>query len=525
MTPERTSKDISTMHVLLIEDDLDDRQLVIDYLAADGPTLFSVESVDRLSAGLDRLSEGGLDAVLLDLTLPDSQGLQTFLDAHSHSSRVPIVILTGLNDAELAMRAVRLGAQDYLRKENLSAEVLIRALRYATERKQAEEQLRQAQKMEAIGQLAGGVAHDFNNLLAVILGNTEILQDCALHGDLAPRAVQRINQAAKSAASLTAQLLAFSRRQALRPVVLNPKEVILQVRELLRHLLRESIELAVRTDPDVGYICADPGQIEQVILNLAINARDAMPPGGTLTIEIRNVDFSDSYPSKPASIEPGRYVMLSVSDTGMGMDAETQEHIFEPFYTTKVNGTGLGLATVHGVVRQSGGHISVHSAPGCGSTIEVFLPRIEKLTRDRPDPPLEKTSCGTETILLVEDNVHLRELGREFLTAVGYKVLEAGSGEEALAVARNHHGSIHLLLSDVVLPSGSGPEVAQQMRALFPGIAVLYMSGYTSDVMSHHGVLDSGVVLLQKPFTRTQLLGCVRQALDTPKASVARTTG
>jgi two-component system cell cycle sensor histidine kinase/response regulator CckA len=331
---ERTRKDTSTMHVLLIEDDLDDRQLVMDFLAEDGPTLFVVESVDRLSAGLDRLSEGGIDAILLDLSLPDSQGLQTFLDAHSHSSRVPIVILTGLNDAELAMRAVRLGAQDYLRKENLSAEVLIRALRYATERKQAEEQLRQAQKMQAIGQLAGGVAHDFNNLLAVILGNSEILHVCALHGDVALRAVQRINQAAKSAASLTAQLLAFSRRQALRPVVLNPKDVILQVRELLRHLIRESIELVVRTDPDVGYICADPGQIEQVILNLAINARDAMPPGGTLTIEIRNVDFSDSYPSKPESIEPGRYVMLSVSDTGMGMDAETQEHIFEPFYTT-----------------------------------------------------------------------------------------------------------------------------------------------------------------------------------------------
>ncbi len=389
-----------------------------------------------------------------------------------------------------------------------------------TERKSTEEQLRQAQKMEAIGRLAGGVAHDFNNLLGVILGNCEILQSSAIHGDAAPRAIGRISQAANSAASLTRQLLAFSRRQTLKPVALSLNEIVVQASQLLGHLLSENITLAVNAAPELGCVRADPAQLQQVILNLALNARDAMPQGGILTIETRNVDL-DAEPHAP--LVSGPCVMVAVTDTGVGMNAETQSHLFEPFFTSKAQGTGLGLAAVHGIVEQSGGRIAVASTPGRGTSIKVFLPRVEaQPERTAPDPQQVAMPPAKETILLVEDNADLREVGRVFLEAAGYAVLEAGSCEEAVERATKHAGPIHLLLTDVVLPSGDGKEVAAQLQSLRPEIVALFMSGYNHDLDTHAGGSATYPMLLQKPFSRNQLLSFVRRALDSQSVKTAR---
>lgn len=504
--------------VLLVEDDEDDQRLVHEYLRAAGTREFSVERVESLATALDQLAKGGIEAVLLDLFLPDSEGFETFIQVHAQFPNAPVVILTGVGNQELAVRAMSAGAQDYLYKNSLSPEVLVRALRYAVERKQAEQRLRQAQKMEALGHLAGGIAHDFNNLLGIILGNAEILQDCALKGDVPPRAVQRIREAARSAVALIDQLLTFSRGQSLKPAVLNPNDVVEQSVRLLRELIRESIALSVHMDPDAGYIRADRVQMEQVILNLAVNARDAMPRGGTLAIETTNVDIHDGRFVGYGPVDPGRYIMLTVKDTGTGMNAETQAHMFEPFYTTKERGTGLGLATVGGVVAQMGGYISVHSEVGRGTTIRVLFPRIEDpVAAAASQSRVSEDTSGSETILLVEDSIALREVAREFLSAGGYTVLEAGSSAEALTKAQRHQGAIDLLLTDVVLPSGSGREVAMELKRLRPQTAVLYMSGYTASVVADHQEPDATPVLLQKPFTKKQLLNVVREMLDEQK--------
>jgi len=517
--PPELRKETGDMHILLVEDDEDDRRLVDEFLLTAHPCEFSVESVGTLAAALARLSAIDISAVLLDLFLPDSEGFETFTQIHVQFPNLPIVILTGLADEGIGMRAVSAGAQDYLTKSNLSPEILIRSLRYALERKQAEQRLRQSQKMEALGHLAGGIAHDFNNLLGVILGNAEILQDCALKGDVPPRAVQRIREAAKSAVSLIDQLLAFSRRQSLKSAVLNLNDIVEHEARLLRDLIRESITLDMRLDPAAGCVRADRGQIEQVILNLAVNARDAMSRGGTLTIETSNMDVHDGHFAGAGRVDPGRYVMLSVTDTGAGMDAETQARMFEPFYTTKEHGTGLGLATVGGIVAQSGGYISVRSKLGHGTTIRILFPRVEEqLASNASVAALKNDTGASETILLVEDNLALREVAREFLAAGGYTVLEAGSPDEALSKTQRYHGTIHLLLTDVVLPSGNGRQVAAELRSLRPEIAVLYMSGYTVNVISDHDVVEPGHVLLQKPFTKKQLLCAVRETLDARKA-------
>ena len=385
-----------------------------------------------------------------------------------------------------------------------------------SDRKKLEAQLRQAQKMEAVGRLAGGIAHDFNNLLMVIQGYAELLIDRSKPGDAFRRNAEQIQEASQRAASLTRQLLAFSRKQMLAPTVLSIQGVVADMEKILRRLIGEDIELVSVNAPDLWRIKADRSQIEQVILNLAVNARDAMPRGGKLTIETENVEFDDSQARLPVILTPGRYVMLAVTDNGCGMDTETQAHIFEPFFTTKEKGkgTGLGLATVYGIVKQSGGYIWVYSEPGQGTTFKVYLPRVEEsLTPQEVRAESRNIPRGTETILLVEDEQGVRDLAREYLEISGYKVLVAENGAAAVKVVSEHKGAIDLVMTDVVMPGLSGSELTKRIEAIRPGTRIMYMSGYTDQAIIHHGILGPDIVLLQKPFTLSALAHKLRDAL------------
>jgi len=386
-----------------------------------------------------------------------------------------------------------------------------------TDRKQAEDQLRQSQKIEAIGQLAGGVAHDFNNLVGVIIGYGDLLAK-----DLGPqhpgmRRLEQIRKAADRAAALTRQLLAFSRKQVLQPKVLDLNAVVTDFETMLRRLIPEHIQLVTALQEGLGRVKADPSQIEQVIVNLAVNARDAMPQGGRLILETADVDFDDSYlPTHPGA-RPGPQVMLAVSDTGHGIDRQTQARIFEPFFTTKEpgKGTGLGLSTVYGIVKQSGGYIMVYSEPGRGSVFKVYLPRVEEeVEAPGREGPAAPRPTASETVLLAEDEGALRAIIREILEDGGYTVLEGATPDEALSVAHAHEGPIQLLLTDVVMPRMSGRELARQVAALRPDLKVLYMSGYTDEAVTHDGVLEPGAEFVQKPFTADALLRKVRRVLD-----------
>lgn len=383
----------------------------------------------------------------------------------------------------------------------------------------SEEQLRQSQKMEAVGKLAGGVAHDFNNLLTIINGHAELSLRRLNQEDPLCRKLEAIKEAGERAAALTHQLLAFSRKQILQPKVLDLNQVIFETNKMLQRLLGEDIDLLIGLSPNLGKVKADPHQIDQVLMNLSINARDAMPRGGKLTIETDNVYIDETYASHHLSVRPGQYVMLAISDTGCGMDAQTQARIFEPFFTTKEvgKGTGLGLATVYGIVKQSGGSVWVYSEVGQGTTFKIYLPCVEshaEMTEINAQRVALQT--GTETVLLVEDEEKVRELASEILQESGYRVLKAKHGRDALSVAAEHHGPIHLMLSDVVMPQMSGRELAEQLTPLRKEMKVLYMSGYTDDAIVHHGVLDAGMAFIEKPFTPNALAHKVREVLDTP---------
>ena len=385
-----------------------------------------------------------------------------------------------------------------------------------TDQRKLEQQLRQTQKMEAIGTLSGGIAHDFNNLLTVIKGYTGILQE-RLDSENLRSLVGNIDQAAERAAALTRQLLAYSRRQVLQPKVINLNSLVHGIDRMLRRLIGEDVEMSTVTDPQLGSVKADPGQIEQVIMNLAVNSRDAMPTGGRLTLETANVELDDAYAHDHPGTLPGRYVMLAVSDTGTGMDAHTKSQIFEPFFTTKGigRGTGLGLSTVYGIIKQSGGAIEVYSEPQQGTTFKVYLPRVEEPAEALgAKAPLAAPVRGNETILLVEDDVQVRDLAAAVLSNSGYKVLVAESSREVVTKVEQHAGPIDLLLTDVVMPGVGGRELANQVKALRPSIKILYMSGYTPNAIVHHGVLDPGTFFLQKPFTPSSLTTRIREVLD-----------
>ncbi len=386
-----------------------------------------------------------------------------------------------------------------------------------SERQKLEAQLMQSHKMEAVGRLAGGIAHDFNNLLMIISGHTELLTDSGTLQPAEAKSAARIQEAAQRAAKLTKQLLAFSRKQVLQAKVVDLNVVVTEIEQMLRRLIGENIELTCIKGEEIGRVKADPGQIEQVIMNLAVNARDAMPRGGKLLIRTTNFDVDTAYARRHPGMRPGAYVVLEVSDNGIGMDADTQLHIFEPFFTTKEKGrgTGLGLATTYGIVKQSNGYVAVESAPDQGSLFRIFLPRVEDAVELARAPQTRgELPRGVETILLVEDENPLRLLTRDFLEQSGYHVLDAPNGADALDVARHFRGPIHLLLTDVIMPGMSGPELAAKLRLERPDTRVVYISGYTDDALESHGLSEQGASFLAKPFTREEILRRVRDQLD-----------
>jgi CheY-like chemotaxis protein len=365
--------------------------------------------------------------------------------------------------------------------------------------------------------LAGGVAHDFNNLLCVINGYSKLLLDNLAEDDPKRSKLDQINQAGQRAASLTSQLLAFSRKQILQPKILDLNDAISDMSKMLRRLIGEDIEFIAITRPGLRPVNADPGQIQQIVMNLAVNARDAMPQGGKLTIETAIVDLDEDFARKHAAMSAGPYVMLAISDNGIGMDAETQARIFEPFFTTKGpgKGTGLGLSTVYGIVKQSNGFIWVYSEPGKGTTFKIYFPSAEgKITKVTAESKSELGFLGFETVLVVEDETPVRALACRILRDRGYNVLEAADGMEALRIAQEYAGEIHLILADVVMPGISGSTLVSRLEATRPGIKALYISGYTDNAIVHHGILDSNVAFLQKPFSTDDLACKVREVIN-----------
>jgi len=418
-------------------------------------------------------------------------------------------------DGRKAMLEVRLTADEGLD----GARQLYGVARDVSERERLMGQLSQAQKMEAVGRLAGGIAHDFNNLLTAILGYCDYASGRLDDADSLGKSLEEIRRAGKRAASLTHQLLAFSRKQVMQPKVIDLNPLIANLEKLLRRLIGEDIALVTRLAPDLEAIYADPGQIEQVIMNLCINARDAMPRGGDIVLETANVSLDGSRFDGKVAVVAGSYVLLRVADTGIGMDEATKSRLFEPFFTTKEpgKGTGLGLSTVYGIVKQTGGYIGADSQPGKGATFEIYFPRTNRDAQSiaAPDRP-PSASKGRESILLVEDEQVVRQLGKTVLKDQGYTVIEAADGESAEEIFRSHRDEIQLIVTDVVLPRMNGRELVERLRALKPGVHVLYMSGYTSDAIVHHGVLDEGISFIQKPFAMQALLAKVREVLDKP---------
>ncbi len=383
-------------------------------------------------------------------------------------------------------------------------------------RRELEEQLRQAQKMEAVGMLAGGVAHDFNNLLTIITGYSQLILNNLKENDPNRHSAEQIMKAGERAAALTKQLLAFSRRQVLQLRVLDLNRLVTSLGAMLQRLIGEDIDLRLSLKPDLGRVSADPGQLEQVIMNLVVNARDAMPKGGILTLETANMELDAGYALRHIAVKPGSYVMMAVSDNGTGMDTATKARLFEPFFTTKGSGkgTGLGLSTVFGIVKQSGGSVDVYSEPGKGTSVKVYLPRIDQPVAVEPTNLRKVVRRGWETILLVEDDEMVRTLVKETLEAQGYRMLEAGGPVEAKRISEHFPGTIHLLITDVVMPKVNGRELALQLIRRRATMRVLYMSGYTDNAVLNSGILAKDVAFLQKPFTPGGLIEKVREVLE-----------
>ena len=473
------------------------------------------ERVETAEAFRAALARQAWDIVLSDYYLPtfDAPGALTVLQESGVD--LPFIVVSGSVGEDTAVAAMRAGTTDYIMKDRLQRlpPAVARALADAAvrrERMQLQRQLAQAQKLEAIGRLAGGVAHDFNNVLTAILGSAELLLLDTPAGANAREEVEIIRDAAVRAQELIRQLLAFSARQVLQPAVIDLNDLIKNLGRMLRRLIGEDLVLATELEDDIGAVRVDPGQVEQVLVNLTVNARDAMPDGGRLTIRTANVDSIDGDGPR------GPQVLIEVADTGTGMDAATLARVFEPFFTTKERGkgTGLGLASVYGIVRQSGGHIAVRSTLGTGTTFRIHLPRVdEAVEKSRAAPLVTAPVAGTETILVAEDEQIVRVLVRKVLEQAGYMVLLASGGAEALQLAERHPGPIQLLVTDVVMPGMSGRELARRLVERRPMTKVLYLSGYADDAVERHGVLDPGTAFMQKPFSPSALATRVREVL------------
>jgi signal transduction histidine kinase len=510
------------LRLLLIQDSEEDATIVLRELKRGGYAI-DFDRVDKPEELRATLAAHPWDLVISDFAMPEFSGADALKIVRSSGSETPFIFVSGTMGEDVAVAALKDGAQDYLEKDNLRRLVpaVQRELQKAEEqrqRKHLERHVHQLQKFEAIGRLAGGVAHDFNNLLGVILGQTEILLDQP-HDQGVTRGLEMIRHSAERGASLTHQLLAFGRRQVLKNKALNVTTVLTDLEELLKRVIGEDIELAFRTETGLQTVSADPSQLEQVILNLAINARDAMPNGGKLTIATANLNLNEAYADRRAVVTPGHYVQITVSDTGCGMDEQTQSRLFEPFFTTKEQGkgTGLGLATVYGIVKQSGGFIWVYSEVGHGTAFKIYLPTVEAVAdaqrgTDRSDAP----AGGAETILVVDDDASLRDVTCEFLLGAGYSVISAESPEHAIQVAGSHSGTLDLLLTDVIMPKTNGRELAAVLKETRPEMKVLYVSGYPEGAVPHipGGILEAGLAFLQKPYTRKQIMGKIREILD-----------
>ena len=633
--------DDKLIHVLLVEDNPGDARLLQEMLLEAAPEKFLLTHVDRLSAALQHLAWAKPDVVLLDLSVQDSQGLDTFLRAHAAAPTVPFVVLTGLSDESIAVSAMRQGAQDYLVKGHVEGNLLSRSIRYAIERKKAEEALReseerfrlvvehagdafflhdvrgrivqvnqqacdilgysrerlqamslreveigfsdekladaigqigdgapatletvhlrsdgvsfpvevrlgrfdsptgplflslardisrrrdleqqllQSQKLEAVGRLAGGIAHDFNNLTTPIISYAQLGASLVPSTDRLHDYLLEIGKAGERAAQLTHQLLAFSRSQVIEPRVQDLNQLILNVDRMVRRILGENIELVFLPGEELGLINVDPSQMEQVVMNLVVNARDAMPGGGRIIISTSDVVLDDEYARSHPYVVAGEHVMLTVADTGVGITEDVKEHIFEPFFTTKDvgQGTGLGLSTCFGIVAQMGGHITIDSEPGSGSTFAVYIPRATGQSSEECAEDGEKhTPRGSETVMIVEDEISVLRVASEVLRRQGYTVLEASNGHEAIWLAQEPaNEKIDLLLTDVVMPLMGGTQLATRMSDLHPETSVLFTSGYPGDQLLDEGLQYQNVRFLPKPYTQDSLTSNVRQALE-----------
>ena len=518
------------LRILLIDDDEDDYLITEDLLYDIGEQRYQLDWVSNYLAATDAIAKREHDIYLVDYRLGQETGLDVMRWAIANNIDTPFILLTGQGDHRVDMEAMEAGAADYLVKGQMDARLLERSIRYAVERHrgrkvqtQLEAELRQSQKMEAIGHMAGGIAHDFNNILTAVMSYVSLAKRQVDEESPVYRQLAGIEETSMRGASLTGQLLTFARRQVTMPRLVNLNDIIMNLDKLLRRLITVDIELVVLPASDVGIVKVDPGQFEQILINMVVNARDAMPDGGKLTISTQQMYVSEEQAKHFVEFEPGEYVILQVGDTGIGMSEEVKSRIFEPFFTTKElgKGTGLGLATCYGIVKQSHGHIDVTSELGVGTTFSIYLPCAQseqaKAMATAVSAGQSEVKGGKETILVVEDEPVLRKIIAEYLEQHGYQVWTAAHGEDALRLVRDHDDvHLDLLVTDMVMPRLGGTSLAEEMKKRQPDLKIVFMSGYSDETINHQNWLAENAIFIQKPFTVDAFTKEIREFLDIP---------